>query len=255
MNLTKRDKAELALGSLIDSCEILAGLSGGVENASGYDAYFVPETFWYNRVCLHGGDVSALNETIETIASRVQSGELPPLLCWGDWDYEEKEISRILLRAGYVPMVTQKAMYISLEDRKEIPSKVEVEKIQPLEAERWSDMTAKAFAKPPETDGMKLLADLSECDFLVCRGEEEMIGGTLLICKGENAGIHEVSTLPDYRRRGIGAALVNHAFDIAVKKGCKYATLQASELGYPLYLSLGMEEVGCIHNWIMPMEH
>jgi len=253
-NLSQKDKAKFALGSLIDSCEILAALSGGMEKNSTYDAYFVPETFWYNRVCLKK-EAADLKETIEAIATRVRAGELPPLICWGDWDFEEGEMSKILLRAGYVPMVTQKAMYMSLGGFEEKASTIRVESVCSEEIEKWSGMTAQAFDKPPETDGMKLLSASKDCDFFVCRESDEMIGGTLLICKNGNAGIHEVSTMPEYRRKGIGAALVNHAFHVACEKGCTYATLQASELGYPLYVRLGMEEVGQIHNWIMPPEN
>jgi GNAT superfamily N-acetyltransferase len=106
---------------------------------------------------------------------------------------------------------------------------------------------------------MKLLSTQEDCDFLVWRESNgdaagEMLGGTLLICKDKNAGIHEVSTLPEHRRKGIGAALVNRAFDMAVEKGCTYATLQASELGSYLYSQLGMEEVGYLQNWILPRE-
>ena len=53
-----------------------------------------------------------------------------------------------------------------------------------------------------------------------------MLGGTLLICQGENAGIHEVSTHPEHRGKGYGKALMHKAFTLATAKGCKYATLQ-----------------------------
>ncbi len=261
MDMTKENKAKQAVDSLMDSCEILAGLSKGMERHEGYDAYFVPETFWYNRIYLKGNTSSDVKETINEISARVKAGELPPLLSWNDDDYDKKEMRRLLLNAGYVPIVTQTLMYISLEGRSPITNSPQVEHIRPEEAETWSQMTADAFGKPPETEGMKLLSTHEDCDFLVWResdaeesGTGEMLGGTLLICKNKNAGIHEVSTLPEHRRKGIGAALVNRAFDIAVEKGCTYATLQASEMGYPLYLRLGMEEVGYLHNWIMPRE-
>lgn len=285
MDISKEEKAKLALDSLLDSCEMLAELSGGMERKDGYDAYFVPETFWYNRVHLNGevkGNTSSgLKETIDEISSRVRTGELPPLLSWNNDDYDKKEMRRLLSNAGYVPMVTQTLMYMPLKGRQPMSSPAQVDHIQPEEAENWSKMTAAAFGKPPETEGMKMLATHKDCDFLVWRESDvdgfvadnpaadgpvtddsavdgpdagEMLGGTLLICKDGNAGIHEVSSMPEHRRKGIGAALVNRAFDIAVQKGCTYATLQASEMGYPLYLHLGMEEVGYVHNWIMPLD-
>lgn len=254
MNMTREDKAKLALGSLMDSCELLAALSKGAEHTKEYDAYFVPETFWYHRVHLHHASRDGLKETIDQIASRVQEGTLPPLLSWCDYDFDKKEISRILLRAGYVPIVTQKAMYMSLEGR--IPGEVQpqVEMVCPEDVGIWSEMSAEAFNKPPETEGLLLLSDHKDCDFLTWKEDGEMVGGTLLICKNKNAGIHEVSTMPKHRRKGVGAALVGRGLDIAVEKGCTYATLQASEMGFSMYQKLGMEDVGEIHSWLMPRE-
>ena len=258
-DMTKENKAKLAVDSLMDSCKMLAELSKGMERKEGYDAYFVPETFWYNRVHLHSDTSSDIKETIQEVASRVRAGELPPLLSWNEDDFDKKEMKHLLLDAGYVPIVAQILMYISLEGRTPVECAPQVDGIQPEEAEKWSLMTAEAFAKPPETEGMKLLSTQEDCDFLVWRESNgdaagEMLGGTLLICKDKNAGIHEVSTLPEHRRKGIGAALVNRAFDMAVEKGCTYATLQASELGSYLYSQLGMEEVGYLQNWILPRE-
>jgi GNAT superfamily N-acetyltransferase len=151
-------------------------------------------------------------------------------------------------------------MHISLQGRTPSQNAPQVEKIRQEEVEVWSQMTAEAFGKPAETEGMKLLSTHKDCDFLTWQESDgdnasgKMLGGTLLICKDKNAGIHEVSTLPEHRRKGIGAALVNCAFDMAVEKGCTYATLQASELGSYLYSQLGMEEVGYLQNWILPRE-
>ena len=249
--LSIREKAALALQSLPDSCEILAGMSGGMKRGEAYDAYFVPETFWYNRVLLRPG-CAAPEGLPAVLAAEVRAGRLPPLLGWLDGDYPDTLLFPALKQAGYVPMTKQYAMYLSLEGWTASEAPPQVEAMRTEEAEAWSDMTARGFGKPPETGGMVLLARARAADFLLWRESGEMLGGTMLICKDGNAGIHEVSTLPEQRRRGIGQALVRRALDIAALGGCKRATLQASELGLALYRSLGFEEVGVIHNWILP---
>ncbi|MBR1659214.1 MAG: GNAT family N-acetyltransferase [Oscillospiraceae bacterium] len=244
------EKAALALRSLADSCEVLAGLSGGARHKEFYDAFFVPETFWYNRVLLRpGGDGEAL---VGEISEDVKAGKLPPLLGWLDSDYPDAALFPVLKRAGYVPVTKQRAMYLSLAGRQPHETPFQVEAVPAGEIEAWSDMTARGFGKPPETGGMVLLAGAAAAEFLRWREGDETKGGVMLLCAADNGGIHEVSTLQEHRGRGIAAALMNRALDLAAERGCACATLQASELGLPLYRSLGFEDVGLIHNWILP---
>ena len=46
MNYTKQEKCYLAGQSLLDSCELFAGVSKGSKKCAEYEAYFVPETMW-----------------------------------------------------------------------------------------------------------------------------------------------------------------------------------------------------------------
>jgi GNAT superfamily N-acetyltransferase len=57
------------------------------------------------------------------------------------------------------------------------------------------------------------------------------------------AGIYDVSTLVEHRRRGIGAAITRHAMEDARHAGCQVAILHASALGAGMYRSLGFETV------------
>jgi GNAT superfamily N-acetyltransferase len=59
---------------------------------------------------------------------------------------------------------------------------------------------------------------------------------------GSVAAIHQVVTLPAYRRRGIGAAMTAAAMLQAQAAGCHVAVLMASELGEPVYRRLGFRE-------------
>lgn len=249
VEMTREKKAELAYESLLDCCEILANLSGGVKKFNGYDAYCVPETFWYNRIRLHGAPAADLERTVAEIAGGVRAGELPPLVSWVDCDCADETVKPLLERAGYVPVTVQTAMYIPLEGRK-AGAAAGVELLEPGEVKAWTRMISQAFGKPPETGGMKLLAGHGQCDFLVRREQGAIVSGMMLLCAGGNGGIHEVGTLPEYRRKGLARTLVSRALDMAAEKGCTCATLQASEMGRPLYEHLGMEPVGGVHTWI-----
>jgi GNAT superfamily N-acetyltransferase len=61
----------------------------------------------------------------------------------------------------------------------------------------------------------------------------------LFFSEHQTAGIFNLSTLQEYRGRGIGTALISYALDEAKKQGYTYAALQASEEGLRIYERLG----------------
>lgn len=247
--MTQAEKLSLALKSLTDSCEILAGHSSGVAQAADYDAYFVPETFWYNRVCLHAGANPA--EAIPAIAEKVKAGTLPFLLGYSEGEFAEEAVAPHLRAAGYIPLGKQEGMYLSLAGRVSAPTEEHIQVVPADDIGPWADAIAAAFGKPPETPGMKLLAGDESCVFLRWMEGGEMLGGVLLMVKGDLAGIHEMAVFPQHRGKGIAGKLVNYALDLAAARGCAHATLQASEMGQPVYARLGMEPVGSISTWLL----
>ncbi len=53
-----------------------------------------------------------------------------------------------------------------------------------------------------------------------------------------------VSTLPQYRRQGIGAALTLAALRAARQQGYRVGVLTASPVGIPIYRRIGFQELG-----------
>lgn len=252
MNYTKQEKCYLAIQSLLDSCELFAGVSKGSKKCSEYEAYFVPETMWYNRVHLLPGAQDTLAECIRSVSAGVKTMEMPNLISYLGCDYKRKEIAPLLEEAGYIsPLPVQAAMFKSLEDFEPVEDTIAVERVPAEMVGEWSEMVAEAFGKPTEKPGMLLLADHPECYFLMHRVDGKMVAGMLLYCKNGNAGIHEVGTLEAYRGKGIAKALLLHALSIAKKQGCTCATLQASPMGVPVYESLGFEDVGTVNTWLI----
>lgn len=249
MELTRSQKAELALASLTDCCRVQAELFGAIKECSGYDAYLTPDTFWYSRVRLHGN--APLESAIEEIAAGVKAGQLPPLICWLDNDYPDEVIMPLLEQAGYTPMVIQKAMYLALENYQHTERPIAVEPLPIERADEWAELATIAFKKPADKGGVKLLVGQDCCDFLILTEDNAITAGMMLLCRGENAGIHEVYTMDEHRGKGLGTAMVGHSLNLAKQKGCPHATLQASDMGYPVYTKLGMEWVGNIHHWVM----
>lgn len=68
------------------------------------------------------------------------------------------------------------------------------------------------------------------------------------------AGIFAVATVPAARKQGIGAAMTRIPLLDALAAGYKVGTLQASEMGYPVYKRLGFKDVCGIELYLLPAE-
>ena len=77
----------------------------------------------------------------------------------------------------------------------------------------------------------------------VGRVEGEPVCTTTLFLTAGVAGVYFVSTVPEARRRGVGAAITRHAMTQAVELGCTTAILGSSPMGQRVYERLGFREV------------
>jgi hypothetical protein len=68
---------------------------------------------------------------------------------------------------------------------------------------------------------------------------EEPACTSALCASGPVAGIYWVSTLPGLRGRGLGEAVTWSAVRGGMELGCRFASLQASDMGQPVYERMG----------------
>lgn len=68
------------------------------------------------------------------------------------------------------------------------------------------------------------------------------------------AGIYDVATMPDQRRRGLGAAVTRAAAAAAIARGYRMAILHASAAGLGMYRALGFEDVCPIGQYVWAPE-
>ncbi len=73
--------------------------------------------------------------------------------------------------------------------------------------------------------------------------EGRAVGSSSLAFGGGVAGVHNVATVPEARKRGFGEALTWHAMARGAARGCDMAALQASEMGQPIYERMGFRVV------------
>lgn len=80
--------------------------------------------------------------------------------------------------------------------------------------------------------------------------DEVAVAGAWSFLHGSDCGIYTVGTLPEWRRRGLARALMEHVLADAHDRGAQTATLQSTRIAVPLYASLGFEPVGRYEEWI-----
>ncbi|MCB0116764.1 MAG: GNAT family N-acetyltransferase [Caldilineaceae bacterium] len=81
-------------------------------------------------------------------------------------------------------------------------------------------------------------ADNNAVHLIGYHGDEPVTSSTLLVAGGI-AGIYDISTPPEHRRRGFGSAITVATLNLARAKGQRHVCCMASDMGLPIYQRLG----------------
>lgn len=115
--------------------------------------------------------------------------------------------------------------------------------------EDWLRVLVVGSSFPPEVE--RALFDLLKrlgfhpnptVRFFLGRLNDRPVSTSMLFLGGGIAGIYCVTTVPDARQRGAGAALTLAAMREGLASGYHIAGLQSSEMGLPIYQRLGFRE-------------
>ena len=114
---------------------------------------------------------------------------------------------------------------------------------------RWEEVSFTGFdiGTPAQTQYHNFVAsfDISAASpqrLFLAYFDEKPVATALLFLYRDTAGIYFVSTLPAYRRRGIGLALTKATIQYARRAGYKYSILQSSAAGWRVYKQAGFKE-------------
>ncbi|WP_329538475.1 GNAT family N-acetyltransferase (plasmid) [Streptomyces sp. NBC_01450] len=129
------------------------------------------------------------------------------------------------------------------------PAELKIEVVdgnEPLQ--EWVQSYWNSFGMDPAlvSDAVRIEAarpDSSRIVRFIARAEGVPVGTALMRAAHGVAGIFVVSTSPEYRHRGIGAALTAAALEAGRQSGLHIGALQASASGAPLYTRMGFEKV------------
>lgn len=200
----------------------------------------------------------------QTIQEVIEAGRLRnvPLRWWIGPRTLPANLAEHLQRFGFVLADAAPGMAVELDKLNESRQKPEGVTVRLCKGEAeirlWSQIMGMANEIPDEA------AFIVEAwaDFLINVGTGEMqpylawwddqpAATCLLFLGGGAAGIYAVATIPEARRKGIGAWVTLYALLQARALGYQVGVLESSEMGLRVYQSLGFEEycrISC-YNW------
>lgn len=206
----------------------------------------------FNTVILYGSDSATVETALALAAESTRASGVP--VRWRVGPSADSAALRARLeKAGLQTAGASPAMIMDLSQLPPPPmiAGLEIAAATGAEARRaWGKLAIDAFEMdndigvvmgeceatiPPE-----LFADQPR--FTGYLDGEPVAVSSLVMTRGL-AGVYAVATLPNARKRGIGAAMTLHAMAEGLRRGAKLATLQASSMGRPVYEKIGFRTV------------
>jgi GNAT superfamily N-acetyltransferase len=199
--------------------------------------------------------------TIEHIIADAHSRNVP-VLWWIGPSTRPVDLASHLLKYGFTIDEDGPGMAADLQNLNESLPSPEGLSFQPARDDAswwvWSRTMAQGFEIPP---GKIEFAMNTWHDLLSQMNPETTLGYTawlsgrpvatsLLQLGGGVAGIYAVTTIPEARRKGIGAQVTLYPLLEARRRGYKIGVLQASEMGLSVYRSLGFQEYCRITSYV-----
>lgn len=229
-----------------DGVRVLTGIPEPLFNAV-YSAHLAPD---------------AAEAAIEDI--RLDAAEWNvPLFWWLTPTTAPSDLGDTLLQHGFVHAGTVPGMAVELArlaGQIALPRELTIKVVEDnTTLEVWADIAAVGTGFAPPVAAMVRTLEL-EVGLRPPNGLRRYIGylggvpvaaSGLLLAAGV-AGIFAVATLPNARRQGIGAAMTRIPLLDGLAEGYKVGTLQASEMGHPIYKRLGFDTVCGIELYLLP---
>jgi len=200
---------------------------------------------WPNRIWFtHEVTSQTIREAKEQLEILPQQMVLP------FWFIDKTNLESEFRSTGFKHAFSQTGMSLASPKFQEVDNKMKFKKVSTLEqAKVWSQAFSVSF-------GYVIVAEVV---YKTCKNldyylafENESVAGTILLHESDGVcGVHAMGVTPDHRRKGVGKKIMKHAINKAIDSECDLITLQASDMGKPLYIDLGFKEQFKINNYIL----
>ena len=180
------------------------------------------------------------------------------VLWWFAPDPRPQDLRERVLRRGFDHVEDTAAMAMDLERLPDTVPPPDAARIEPVDDSAAVDAYVRVVIRAMEIDHWPLPPDAVRIrsDYIRSRlGDDplsrrfvafldgEPVATSRLSMAGGVAGLYSMVTLPHARRRGIGLAMAHRALLAGREAGMRIAVLQATDMGFPIYVRLGFEEL------------
>lgn len=163
------------------------------------------------------------------------------------------DVERAILDAGFARHSGMWAMGLDIEAMAEtsLPEGFVIERVSDTALrDEWADVFSRGYELPLPV-GAAFAGGINGDDrpdapaqcFWIKQGETPVCTSLVYLADGM-AGIYAVATVPEARKKGLGAHATAHPLRVAQQLGYKVGVLQASEAGRPVYQRLGFQDFG-----------
>ena len=233
--------ARIPTGEFEDTPELAWGITG------------IPNLYLNGVMRTQLASTTGVDTAIESVLDRFRAKHMP--CAWYLMpNTSPTDLGEKLAAHGLRPTDDCPAMTVDLRvlpDHTQVPEKLHIEEVHNLDTLHlwietaasgfgWDSATAKGFLAMRAYQGID--PRLPYRSFLAFMGGVPVATSELFITGGV-AAIVWVSTVPEVRRLGIGAAITLRPLLEARKLGYRIGVLSASQMGFPVYKRLGFEEI------------
>ncbi len=190
-----------------------------------------------------------INSAVQSIIMRARARDVP-VLWWIGPQTQPADLGQYLEASGFTCVERAPGMAADLmalnEDWASVPG-LDIRRVSDADTLReWCQVSVKGFEMPGFVTGAFF-------DFINCLGtglcgpylaylDSRPVATSLSILAAGVAGIYNVTTIPEARRKGIGTLITLTGLRDARAMGYRVGILQASEMGVGIYRRLGFHE-------------
>lgn len=201
-------------------------------------------------------------ETLEYNVVNIKSALTPPIIMIDKWEsyfarfnakyrvfvapWFDLLFEPFLIQKGYQKnespmrcMIMQNLSYFSMPANNEVT----IKKVATLgEFKLFQEVLEDSYEYGRESGAItSSFMRLPNCELFLAYYKGEAAATSLLYKTDDIAGIYWVGTKKEYRNRGVGKAITWAAVQAGKAQGCNLASLQASDLGEPMYKKMGFD--------------
>ena len=182
---------------------------------------------------------------IKNVIKLVREGNAPNAWTIGPMT-RPKDLGSILEKNGFLEVYYQSGMAVDLKNLKNQTTDIDNFTVKIVDNEeslkQWSRNVSLVFNLEVDFELLNCLLLEGEPRFYIGISDGKTVSTLMLYLSSEVAGVHTVTTLPEYRNRGFAFAISRAALIDAYKSGYRVGVLQASEMGERVYRKLGFEK-------------